>query len=175
MMTVSTALRCLVCALLFTACAREPSMGTGRNYYDPVRDPDGALVVTGVWTRPTISVGGDHDAHGGGKVEGPRLNAAIYLTIKNSGDPDTLTGASGDAARVFELHESRNVNGVMRMNPLPAGIDVPSRSDVALSPGGKHIMLQGVTRDFRAGEYFEITLTFKSGRVIRPEVLVQEP
>jgi copper(I)-binding protein len=63
----------------------------------------------------------------------------------------------------------------MRMNPLPAGIDVPSRSDVALSPGGKHIMLQGVTRDFRAGEYFEITLTFKSGRVIRPEVLVQEP
>jgi periplasmic copper chaperone A len=167
--------RVLVCALVLGACAREKSMGTGRGYYDPVRDPDSALTVSGIWTRPTALAAGEHDAHGGGKIAGPNPNAAIYLTIKNTGPADTLTGAAGDVARSFELHESQNINGVMRMQPLPGGIDVPERATVKLEPGGKHIMLQGVAREFGEGEYFEITLTFKSGRVIRPEVLVQSP
>ncbi len=146
--------------------AKEP--GTGRAYYDAARDPNSEISVSGAWARP--SIGGGHEGHSN------PANSAIYLQIKNAGAvEDTLIGVSGDAARAFELHESKDMDGVMRMLPLPDGVAIPMRSTVELKPAGKHIMMVDVTKQLTADSFFVVTLTFKSGRVIRPEVVVQAP
>jgi periplasmic copper chaperone A len=166
----------LAVTLLLTACTAQPkALGTGRSYYDAARDPNSELTISEVWMRATGAAGGEHSAHGGGKVDGPKANGAVYFKISNSGAADTLLGAAGSNAQAFELHETKDVNGMLRMDPAPAGFDIPARGEVVLKPAGKHLMLQGMDRTYIEGEFFVITLTFKSGRMIRPEVLVQSP
>jgi periplasmic copper chaperone A len=161
-----------LCALMvFSGCTpAKQERGTGRTYYDGARDPNQELTVSGAWARPTA--GSEHDAH---TPQGALPNGAIYLEIKNSGAEDTLLTVSGDVAKALELHESKDINGMMRMLPLPEGIVIPPRATVELKPAGKHIMLVDVKNALKTGSFFVITLTFKSGRVIKPEVVVQAP
>ena len=71
---------------------------------------------------------------------------AIYLTIDNKGGADRLVGVSTDQAAMAMLHENATVNGVSQMRMLD-GVDVPANGQVALAPGGKHIMLEGLRGD----------------------------
>jgi copper(I)-binding protein len=48
----------------------------------------------------------------------------------------------------------------MRMRPL-AGIDITPGQAVTLSPGGTHIMLQGLTQPLREKQSFPLTLSFE--------------
>jgi copper(I)-binding protein len=92
---------------------------------------------------------------------------AAYLTIENTGaTDDRLITAKTDAARTAEIHEMRNEGTVMKMAPLADGLPISAGSTIELKPGGYHIMLIGLTGDLKAGESFELTLTFeKAGDV----------
>jgi copper(I)-binding protein len=104
----------------------------------------GPIEIKDAWARATP-----------GRAE----NGAAYLTIV-SPVPDRLTGASSPVAKKVELHTMSMEGGVMRMRPL-GGIDIPPGQAVTLSPGGTHIMLQGLTQPLREKQSFALTLSFE--------------
>jgi copper(I)-binding protein len=102
-------------------------------------------------------------AHGqpGHGAEATLGNGAVYVNIVNPGTtPDAVVAATSDAARLVELHETRNEGGVMRMRPL-AKFEVPPGTTLEMKPGGRHVMLLGLTRDLKPGDVVRVTLTFE--------------
>jgi copper(I)-binding protein len=95
---------------------------------------------------------------------------AVYLTVANGGNgADCLLGGSTDVARVIEIHDMAIEGGVMRMIPLPDGLEIPAGGSVALEPQGYHVMLIDLTRDLRPGDRFDLTLRFqRAGEVVVP-------
>ena len=87
----------------------------------------GDVTVTDVWSRPVPPVS---------------PNSAVFLEIANDTDsPVTLTGASSDACRSMELHETMmDDSGVMAMQELAAGLRLEPGSSGLLAPGGIHLM-----------------------------------
>ncbi|MGD2121236.1 MAG: copper chaperone PCu(A)C [Gemmatimonadota bacterium] len=94
-------------------------------------------------------------------------NSAVYLTLRNAGKaPDRLLGGRTPAAETVEVHQSRLVGDVMRMEKLD-GLGLPPDSAVKLEPGSYHLMLMSLTRSLEEGEELELTLTFeRSGDLI---------
>jgi copper(I)-binding protein len=87
-------------------------------------------------------------------------NGAFYLTLDNGGEADTLVAASTDACGAVELHTTVMTDGVMKMQMVEGGIDLPADGSVSLEPGGLHVMCIGKQVDFVAGEMIELTLDF---------------
>jgi hypothetical protein len=102
------------------------------------------IIVRGAWTRPAAA----------------GMNAAGYLTIVNTGPfADRLISAASPSATRVSIHESRRVGAVMTMRALPM-LRIPSKSQVALAPGGYHLMLEALRRPLRLGERVPVTLNF---------------
>ena len=68
---------------------------------------------------------------------------------------------SSPAAKTAELHETVDENGVMKMVHHPEGWEIPAGGTLELKPGGKHIMLIGLTAPLVAGEKIKVTLNFE--------------
>src|SRR6266581_230067 len=61
--------------------------------------------------------------------------AAGYVTIKNTGtEPDRLVSGSTPVAGKFEVHEMSMDKGVMKMRPVPAGVEIKPGETVELKP-----------------------------------------
>lgn len=87
---------------------------------------------------------------------------AVYMALTNTGDTaDRLVGATTDVAAAVEIHETHDDDGIMRMRPLPDGLEVPAGETVVLEPGGLHLMLIGLTHDLEPDASFTITLDFE--------------
>lgn len=83
-------------------------------------------------------------------------NSAGYLTIVNRRETAiAITGASSSVARKTELHTTRMVDGLMRMEKLN-GLAVAPGERSELEPGGNHLMLLGLA--FRPVPGDDITL-----------------
>ena len=66
---------------------------------------------------------------------------AAYVAITNSGAmPITVTGADIDGVGRVEIHTTREVDGLVRMEQLTTLIIEPGKTR-ALAPGGAHFML----------------------------------
>ncbi len=86
-----------------------------------------------------------------------------FMTLKNTGDADAvLVSASSPAARIVELHDHINDNGVMRMRQIRQ-IVVPARGAVELKPGSLHVMLIDMPQPLQEGTQVAITLEFSDG------------
>jgi hypothetical protein len=89
----------------------------------------------------------------------------VYLTITETGPPDTLTGVTTPVAAMAGLHETVNDNGVMKMRPVTT-LPIEPGKPVMLAPGGRHIMLMGLKQALKEGDSFPVTLSFaKAGQV----------
>ena len=107
----------------------------------------GDLTVTSPWTRATP---------GGAKIGGG------YLKITNNGRaPDRFTGGTSDVSDHVELHEMSMTNGVMKMRPLPNGLEIKPGETVELKPGGNHLMFVDLKRPLKQGESVRATLQFE--------------
>ena len=51
-------------------------------------------------------------------------------------------------------------NGIMRMRPLPNGLEVSAGGEASLAPGGNHIMLIGLKAPLKEGDRVPATLRF---------------
>ncbi len=112
----------------------------------PAPEP-GKLTVVNVRARPAPLEGG---------------NGAAFLTVLNGLDKAVrLASVSGTAAGAIELHETVNDNGVMKMEPHPEGFEVPAGGALELKPGGKHVMLIGLTQPLAVGDSIDLTLNFE--------------
>jgi copper(I)-binding protein len=84
-----------------------------------------------------------------------------YLTISNAGaQPDTLLGGSADFCGAVQVHQMSMTGGVMRMRQLTAGLEIPAKGRVALTPGGYHLMFFGLKRPLVKGETVKVALSF---------------
>ncbi|MGE0742800.1 MAG: copper chaperone PCu(A)C [Hyphomonadaceae bacterium] len=110
------------------------------------------LEVRQAWATPTP---GGVDVSGG------------YLVIdNNTSSADRLVSASSSRAARVEIHEMSMDGGVMRMRRIDGGLAAPANTEVALAPGGLHLMFMGVTQPFQIGEQIPLQLTFEhAGRI----------
>ena len=92
---------------------------------------------------------------------GAESTAAGYVTLLNRGPaPRALVAASADVAERVELHETRNVSGMMMMERV-AKVDLAPGARVELRPGSYHLMLIGLKRTLTPGQTVILTLEFE--------------
>jgi copper(I)-binding protein len=113
----------------------------------------GSITAAGPWSRATA----------------PRASVgAGYLTIRNGGaQPDRLVSATSPRAAKVEIHTMSLDDGIMRMRPLPNGLEIPAGGEASLAPGGNHIMLIGLKISLREGELIPATLRFERAGPIK--------
>jgi hypothetical protein len=121
----------------------------------PVQAADvtvGGLKISAAWARATP---------GGASVGG------AYMTVTNTGtEPDRLIGGSSDVSKMFQIHQMKMENGIMKMRPVEGGLEIKPGQTVKLDPSGYHVMLMGLKQPLKKGEHFKATLEFaKAGKV----------
>ncbi len=88
--------------------------------------------------------------------------AGGFMTIRNGGDQDDrLLSLSSPAAGSVDVHEMREVDGVMQMRPLVDGLVIPAGGEVVLKPGGYHLMFMQPVQPFQEGDTVTATLVFE--------------
>lgn len=97
---------------------------------------------------------------------------AGYATLRNAdAQPLRLARLRSTAFGKVELHEMREIDGVMRMRPLQLSL-APGES-IALAPGGAHLMLMQPTAPLAAGARVTLEFCFEDGRVQPVEFVVR--
>jgi periplasmic copper chaperone A len=100
--------------------------------------------------------------------------SAGYLVIANGGDADDrLVSASSSRAARVEIHEMVADGAVMRMRAVDALI-IPAHGEVALAPGGQHLMFFGVTAPFTQGETIDVRLVFETAGEVAVSLPVRQ-
>lgn len=88
---------------------------------------------------------------------------AAFMEFENEDKIDhALVSAKAYINKTTELHTHTNDNGVMKMRQV-SQIDLPAGKEVALQPGGFHIMLIGLNESIQEGQKIKIDLTFEDG------------
>lgn len=90
----------------------------------------------------------------------------------NHGPADRLIEAKGDVAARIEVHAAEMTDGVMRMRKVSGGLALPADGEVAMKPGGYHVMLMGLAAPPTEGGSFPVTLLFESGAEMTVDVPV---
>jgi copper(I)-binding protein len=100
--------------------------------------------------------------------------AAGYMTLTNTGrESDRLVGGTLPTAGKFEIHEMSMDGGVMKMRPLPNGIEIKPGQTVELKPGSYHLMFIGLKQPFEKDKRVKGTLKFEKAGAIEVEYVVE--
>jgi len=91
-------------------------------------------------------------------VPGQSIGAA-YMRIRSTQRVELVRVQSG-VARSAEIHQMSMENGLMRMRELKS-VGIDAGREVALEPGGTHIMLVDMKRPLRPGEEVTLKLHFR--------------
>jgi copper(I)-binding protein len=83
-----------------------------------------------------------------------------YAWLKSASD-DRLIAVETPAAERGEIHTMEMTDGVMRMRPLPDGIELPAGKPVQLMPGARHLMIIGPRQPLLDGGTASLTLRFE--------------
>ncbi len=90
-------------------------------------------------------------------------NSAAFMQLTNQSDADhTLVAAESTVAQAVELHTHVMEEGMMKMRRIEK-IDLPAGQEVALQPGGLHIMLIGLNQELQPDAQVALTLVFEDG------------
>ena len=63
------------------------------------------------------------------------------------------------------------VDGIMKMRPVPEGLEIPAGQTAELAPGGYHLMLMGLKRPITQGERIPLTLKFEKSNPVDVELV----
>ncbi|MCX7311575.1 MAG: copper chaperone PCu(A)C [Hyphomicrobiales bacterium] len=100
--------------------------------------------------------------------------AGGYLKLINTGtESDRLIGGSSQNAGKFEIHEMSMDGGVMKMRPLPNGIEIKPGQTVELKPGSYHLMFIGLKEPFVQGKNVKGTLQFEKAGAVDVEYAIE--
>jgi copper(I)-binding protein len=98
---------------------------------------------------------------------------AGYAGLRNRGAGEVVIDAvESEAFGAIEMHEMRDLGGVMRMRPLTQ-IRVEPDQRVSLAPGGMHLMLFRPVRELAAGDTAELEFVLRDGTRRRATFLVR--
>jgi copper(I)-binding protein len=117
------------------------------------------IEIKDVWARPAAK----------------HANSAMYFRINNNGDiPDTLISAKSKSADLTQVHETyKRENNQMGMRELKF-IAIPQKSVVELRPGGFHIMLLDMKKDYKIGDLIKAAVKFKNVGTIKVNAIVKD-
>ncbi len=103
-------------------------------------------------------------------------SGAMFLLIVNHGaSADRLLSVRTDVAKKAMLHTNiEDENGVMKMRPLPDGIEIPAGAEHRLKRGGDHVMLMGIGDPLADGDRLSVTLVFENAGEIAISVPVDQ-
>lgn len=88
---------------------------------------------------------------------------AGYVTLSNAGKREVRFAKVESASfGAIEIHEMRELDGLMRMRPVPEIVVQPGDT-VALKPGGLHLMLFRPGVELVEGTKVELSLVLESG------------
>lgn len=120
--------------------------------------PNG-IAISNAWVRPTLTADG---------------TTAAYMLIKNyTAQDDELLSASSNVAARIELHETMQMNGMLSMESRRT-LAVPAHGQLALSPGGAHMMLLGVKQELKPGDQVPLLLYFEHAPTIAVSAQVMD-
>jgi copper(I)-binding protein len=118
----------------------------------------GDLNAHDAWARPTDKGG----------------TAAAYFLIHNhTPNSDELIGASSSISENVEIHQSKLVDDVMKMEMIQSLALAPG-DEYSFEPGGLHVMLIGIKDELKSGDRFDLTLDFKNHEDITLQVEVTD-
>jgi copper(I)-binding protein len=118
------------------------------------------ITVKEAWSRPMAGVA--------------TTPGVIYMAIENAGGADKLLKVQTDVAQMSSVHETKNENGMVEMNEVKDGLEIPANSTVTLKPAGLHIMMMEMQRELKAGDTFDVVLSFQSAGNITATVTVRD-
>ena len=123
---------------------------------------------------PTIQVRDAYTLPAGRDVR----SRPVYLTLTNAtARGDALIGASSPYAEKVLLQRTVvNDLGVAMITPLqPQRIPLPARSEVVLSPGHLHLLLQGLHQELYPGLELPLKLVFEHAPAMYITVAIGAP
>lgn len=136
---LSLALLGATTALTLTSCADDAGAAAA------------SVVVENAWVRATT---GAQDASMTG----------AFMTLRNPGSSEArLVRAASPVAARAELHVMAMDGGTKHMHRVRTGFRVPAGDAAVLEPGGRHVMLMGLTAPLAAGDEVTLVLTFAGG------------
>jgi len=88
--------------------------------------------------------------------------AALYFVVEDrSGKGDRLLEVRVPIARQVSIHRTTHKDGMSHMMPVEGGLVLPAGGQLALEPGGLHVMLMGVSPMPSLGDTVPLTLVFE--------------
>ncbi|MDA8481724.1 copper chaperone PCu(A)C [Pseudomonas resinovorans] len=101
-------------------------------------------------------------------------NGAAYLVIHNKGtEADKLLGADTARAGKTEIHEHLHKDGLMKMQKVEGGVEIPAGGEARFEQGGYHLMMFGLKQPLSDDDKFPMTLHFQKAGDLEVEVHVQ--
>ena len=101
-------------------------------------------------------------------------STAGYFRITNSGTmADKLIGGTSALASGVQFHEMTMTNGVMKMRPLPDGLEIKPGESVELKPSSFHAMFVGLKQPLKQGDHVKGTLMFEKAGALEVEYTVE--
>ena len=121
-----------------------------------------AMVLTGGVQAQTVEV---KNAWARATVQGQKATGAFMQITAPAAT--TLIGVSTPVAGVAEVHEMKMDGDVMRMRPLPKGLELPAGKAVQLKPGGYHLMLMDLKLPLQKDTTIPLTLTLRDSKGVQ--------
>lgn len=116
------------------------------------------LSVTNGWvTRPVAGVG----------------NSAGYMQLTNTGHESLqIVAVHCEMAMHCHLHQVIHDHGIVRMKGVSEIVVLPNTT-VKLEPGGLHVMVMGITEEFRHAKILPVELETQTGSRVRVELQIR--
>jgi copper(I)-binding protein len=121
-----------------------------------------AMVLTGGVQAQTVEV---KNPWARATVQGQKATGAFMQITAPAAT--TLIGVSTPVAGVAEIHEMKMDGDVMRMRPLPKGLELPAGKAVQLKPGGYHLMLMDLRLPLQKDTTIPLTLTLRDSKGVQ--------
>lgn len=100
--------------------------------------------------------------------------SAGYFVAHGGDSGAQIRGVITDYALKVEMHESKDKNGMMSMQPVDS-VDVPAKGTVAFAPGGKHLMLWGVNDTAINRGKMQLTFLMGNGDRLLVDAVIRKP
>jgi copper(I)-binding protein len=99
--------------------------------------------------------------------------AAAYLTITNSGAEDALLSVTSPGATAVEPMGGMAADGTGDgVGRAEGGTPIPADGTVAFTPGGTHLMVEGLAAPVAAGDTLRLRLEFEHAPALEVEASV---
>lgn len=98
-------------------------------------------------------------------------STGAFMTLTSTEDVKVVKVTS-PVAKIVEIHETISRDGVMAMEALKE-LALPAGKPVELRPGGKHVMLLGLSKQVSQGEEVPLVLTVEDRRGTRSVVEIR--